>query len=108
TRHRSRRNRVRNTRLVAILDRREIRSPADLKRLIPHGLASPFTTKDVMQHAGIGKLLAGKVAYTLNHSGLTERVGTRERYALYGFRDELDSDSGEELGDPCMPGPESE
>jgi hypothetical protein len=108
TKHKSRRNRVRNTRLVAILDHKEIQSPVDLMRLIPRGLESPFTTKDLMQHSGIGKLLAGKVAYTLHHSGLTEKVGSRDRYTLYDFRDGLDSNPGEELGNSGVPGPEPE
>jgi hypothetical protein len=108
TKYKSRRNRVRNTRLVAILDRREINTPVDLKRLIPQGLTSPFTTKDLMQHIEIGKLLAGKVAYTMHHSGLTEKVGNRDRYTLYDFRDGLNSDPREELGDSCVPGSDPE
>ena len=35
-----------------------------------------------MRHAGIGKLLAGKVAYALHHSGLSEKVGHRDRFVL--------------------------
>ena len=108
TKHKSRRNRVRNTRLVAILDRRTIATPRDLLRLLPPGLPSPFTTRDIMQHGGIGKLLAGKVAYTLHHSGLTEKVGTRDRYVLYGFMGGLDGDPGEELGNPGVSRPEPE
>jgi hypothetical protein len=107
TKRRSRRNRVRNTHLVAILERHRVDSPVDLLGLLPAGIESPFTTGDVMEQAGVGKLLAGRIAYTLHHSGLSERVGHRNRFVLYRLKD-LDTDPGGELGGPADPGPEPE
>ncbi len=79
----SRRNRARNTRLVAVLGRWVIRGPADLAALLPHDLPSPFTTADIAEKAGIGRNLADKVAYTLRVSGSAAKVGSRNRFALY-------------------------
>ncbi len=83
TKYKSRRNRVRNTRLVAVLERWIVEKPADLIALLPRDLPSPFTTMDISDHAKVGKLLASRVAYTLHHSGASEKVGHRKRYILY-------------------------
>lgn len=83
TKMKTRRNRVRNTRLIAILDRWIVESPRDLLKLIPRNLPSPFTTREIMQHTGVGKLLATRIAYTLYHSGVSQKIGHRNRYVLY-------------------------
>lgn len=80
---RSRRNRARNTRLVAVLGRWTVTGPSDLAALLPRDLPSPFATEDIAEKAGIGKNLADKVAYTLRLSGAARRVGSRNRFALY-------------------------
>lgn len=80
---RSRRNRARNTRLVAVLGRWTVSGPSDLAALLPPDLPSPFTTADIAEKAGIGMNLADKVAYTLRVSGSARKVGSRNRFALY-------------------------
>ena len=82
TKSKARRNRVRNTRLVAILDRWLIQSPWDLLDLLPD-LPVRFTTKDLVEANGLSKLLATRVAYTLHHSGISQKIGHRDRCVLY-------------------------
>jgi hypothetical protein len=109
TGRRSRRNRVRNTRLVAILDRLLVEKAGDLHRLLPADLPDPFTTKDIMGCAGVGKRLASRTAYTLKHSGASEKVGSRGRYALYRLVDEgSEAHTGEELRDTPNSGSDAE
>lgn len=79
----SRRNRVRNTRLAGILSRWTVETPQDLASLLPKGLPPAFTTSDLVEKGGIGKNLAGKVAYTLRLSGAAKSVGRRGRHLLY-------------------------
>jgi len=79
----SRRNRVRNTRLVGILAKWTIRTPQDLSSLLPRGLPSTFTTKDLVEKGRIRRDLAAKIAYTLWHSGAAVRAGRKGRYFVY-------------------------
>lgn len=83
----SKRNRVRKTRLVGVLGRRTISSPSDMLSLLPPDIPSRFTTRDIREVAKVGKRLAGKVAYTLYHAGVASKIGHKNRYNLY----ELDS-----------------
>ncbi len=83
TRQKSRRNRVRKTRLAGVVGRNTISTPGDMLKLLPYDLPSPFTTKDIRRVGKIGKRLSGKVAYTLHNTGLSEKVGHKDRYILY-------------------------
>ena len=91
TKRKARRNRVRNTHLVAILKRWLVRTPPDLLGLLPGTLPQSYTTKDIIEEFGVGKVLASRIAYTLHHSGLSRKAGRRNRYVLYELRDVSDS-----------------
>jgi hypothetical protein len=90
TKGKARRNRVRNTHLVAILKRWLVRTPHDLLELLPGALPQSYTTKDMIDEFGVGKVLASRIAYTLHHSGLSTKAGRRNRYVLYKLRDAYD------------------
>jgi hypothetical protein len=97
TMSKARRNRVRNTHLVAILRSWLIQTPPELLKLLPGPLPSPFTTKDIVNEFGVGKVLASRIAYTLHHSGVSTRTGRRNRYALYELVDDASPQTQSDL-----------
>lgn len=75
--------RVEDRRLLAIVDRYELRSREDLRRLVPMTLPETFTTSDIAQHANVPRWLAQKAAYCLRTTGTAETVGKSGNALLY-------------------------
>ena len=66
-------------RLVEMLERVELRSPADAAALLPHGLGREFTNRDLAEGARCDVRLAQRATYCLRHLDLIEPAGTRGR-----------------------------
>lgn len=73
--------RVKDRHLTAIIDRKSLRTTADLVALLPAGLPPVFTTADIAQLAGIPRWLAQKMAYCLRKTGAVAAAG-KQRNAL--------------------------
>lgn len=70
-------------RLLEVIERRLLRSPADLASFIPHDLAEPFTTRDLATAIGAPLRLAQKMAYCLKLIGCLTPAGKRANAILY-------------------------
>lgn len=72
---------VDHRRLVEVRGVTEIRTTADLDRLIPQGLAEPFTTADLAAVLGAGRRLGQQMTYCLRSLGRLVQVdGHPPRY----------------------------
>jgi len=80
-----RRNRVRNTRLVEVIDLWRVQEPRDLVSLLPADLPPRFTTREIASQCQVRYDLACKIAYVLNRSGAAQKVGRRGRFQLYAL-----------------------
>jgi hypothetical protein len=74
---------IEERRLVGVLDSATFGSPRDLLALLPPGMPSPFTTKDLAGGLGRTRHLAQEVAYCLRESGAIRSVGRDRRGHLY-------------------------
>jgi hypothetical protein len=74
---------IADRRLLAVLERRSFTTPADFRRLLPDGLAEPFTTRELATAAGITAGLGYKMVYCLRKMGLIQPCGKRGRTVLY-------------------------
>ena len=72
-------------RLLEIVDRRLLESPADVRAFLPDNLVDSFTTKDIADGLGIRRPLAQRMAYCLRHMQVIELVGKQSRANLYAF-----------------------
>ncbi|MGD0121531.1 MAG: hypothetical protein ABSC46_03100 [Candidatus Limnocylindrales bacterium] len=70
-------------RLLEVVETIRIDVPADLLRLLPEGLPSPFTTADIVAASRRSKRLAMRAAYCLAKSGATRSVGLAGRLLTY-------------------------
>jgi len=70
-------------RLVEVLERVEVSSPADLMKLLPELPTEPFTTRELAELAGCGRRLAQCTAYCLRTAGLLEPAGRRGAAPLH-------------------------
>lgn len=75
--------RVEDRRLTAIVDRRSLRTRADLRALFPKDLPQPFSTADLARQAGIPRWLAQKAAYCLRTTGAARLEGKSGNALLY-------------------------
>ncbi len=77
--------RIVDRRLVEILGRLSIESPADLWKLLPqgHDWTEPFTTADIARRIDRPLWLAQRVAYCLRLSEAAQVVGKRGNHRLY-------------------------
>lgn len=69
--------------LVEVLDTRTFGGAAGLDRVLPQGLAEPFTTLDLALTLEIPRELAQRVAYTLREGGLIEALERTARGVAY-------------------------
>lgn len=74
---------IADRRLLAVLERLSFTTPADFRRLLPEGLAEPFTTHELATAARINAGLGYKMVYCLRKMGLIEPGGKRGRTVLY-------------------------
>jgi hypothetical protein len=70
-------------RLREVLDRVELRSPADLLRLLPALPPDPFTTRELAALAQCRTVLAQRAVYCLRTAGVLEPAGKRCRAPTY-------------------------
>ncbi len=69
-------------RLLNVVDRHLLKTPADWLAFLPKGMET-FTTKDIANVMGIRRELAQKMAYSLRTARLIELIGKRGRDNLY-------------------------
>ena len=62
-------------RLREVRSRHGLRTPADLLDLLPAGVPSPWTTRDVATAGGLPRRTAQQMAYVLRANGLVVEVG---------------------------------
>jgi hypothetical protein len=70
-------------RLLRVVGRRLLSSPAEACALLPPSLPEPFTTADLAAALGQGRRLAQRMAYCLREMNAIESVGKRGRAVLY-------------------------
>ena len=70
-------------RLVEVLDRLELRSPADALALLPTGLAATFTNRELSEALRCDVKLAQRATYCLRLMDLLEPAGKRGNAPLY-------------------------
>lgn len=70
-------------RLVDVLDRVELRTPADVLASLPALPAEPFTTRELAEVLGCAKVPAQRTVYCLRGMGLVEAAGKRGRAPLH-------------------------
>jgi hypothetical protein len=70
-------------RLVDVLDRIELCSTSDLRRVLPTLPCQPFTTRELAALVGCRLVLAQRIAYCLRMIGVFEPAGRRGRSPLY-------------------------
>jgi len=74
---------VEDQRLLKIHDRLELRTAADLKRLLPAGLPKCFHTAHLAEGLGVERWVAQRIAYCLRHAGTVRQVGKQGNALLY-------------------------
>ena len=70
-------------RLTGVIDRLELREPADLQRLIPEIPTVAFTTRELREATGCRLVLTQRIVYCLKANGLLEPAGHRGRAPLH-------------------------
>lgn len=70
-------------RLIEVLDRVEIRSPADILEVLPTLPPEPFSTRELASRLGCSMLLAQRTAYCLRMIDILEPAGKRGRVPLH-------------------------
>ena len=74
---------IADRRLLTIVERLPLATPADLRQLLPANMPATFTTADLAQAAGCPRRLAQKMAYCLRQLGLLTPAGTEGRAIAY-------------------------
>ena len=80
--------RVQDRALRSVEEQIQFNTTADLLKLIPGKLPSPFHTKDLAEAAGIQRWLAQKMAYCLRNTGAIVLAGKEKNAILYEIADE--------------------
>lgn len=70
-------------RLLAVLDRIELRGPEDVVGLLPPLPRAPFTTGELAERLGVTRLLARRAAYCLRALEIVEPAGKRGAAPLH-------------------------
>lgn len=78
---------ISDRRLVEVLERAVLASPADFLALLPAELPQPFTARELAGALGRPAYLARKMAYCLRAMSAIEPVGRRGNAPLYARRD---------------------
>lgn len=76
--------RVEDRRLVAVVSTHQLRTAADLRKLLPATLPREFSTEELAQHALIPRWLAQKMAYCLKKTGAVNVCGKQGNAWIYG------------------------
>jgi len=78
-------------RLLKVLDRLVLETPADVAALIPEDLVTPFTTSDLARAVGRPRRLAQRMAYCLRAMGCITPAGKQGNAILYTRTDAPDT-----------------
>lgn len=73
-------------RLLQVMDSYLFEQAADVAKLLPGGLAEPFTTAELARAAGVPRRLAQKMAYCLRKMDAIDVAGKAGRAVLYARR----------------------
>jgi hypothetical protein len=74
---------IHDRRLLAVEERVSLSFPEGYQALIPPDLPFPFTSRDLSEALGLGRRLAGQMAYCLREMGVLHVVGKRGNAYLY-------------------------
>ncbi len=74
---------VEDRKLTAVLETHRLRTRADLVRLIPCKLPSPFHTGHLAEGLQVERWVAQRIAYTLRETGAARKVGKQGNAWLY-------------------------
>jgi len=74
-------------RLLKVLDRLVLETPADVAALLPEDLVMPFTTSDLARAIGRSRRLAQRMAYCLRAMGCITSAGKQGNAILYARTD---------------------
>jgi hypothetical protein len=66
-----------------VLDRITLASMGDFRRLLPEGLETPFTNRELASRLGCGMRDAGAITYSMRRMGVILEVGKRGNAILY-------------------------
>ncbi|MEN1681998.1 MAG: hypothetical protein AAGJ46_20640 [Planctomycetota bacterium] len=69
--------------LIRVVESASFRTPADLLKLLPKRLPSPFDTADLAKGLEIERWIAQRIAYALRKTGAITEVGKRGNALLY-------------------------
>lgn len=72
-----------DNRLLEVVDTVTMQAPEDYLKLIPLGVADPFTNRELATALKIRPNLAQKMTYTLAKAGLLHKAGKKSRAHLY-------------------------
>jgi hypothetical protein len=86
-RRRSRDHQTEDQKLIEIQETFRFRTAADLRRLVPGQLPSPFHTLHLAEALGVQRWLAQKIAYCFRTAGTATLVGKMGNSLLYEFTD---------------------
>jgi hypothetical protein len=76
---------IHDRRLLDVLDRTLLSSPAEYAELLPPSLPLPFTSRDLGRALGVRRRLAQRMTYCLRKMGALEVVGKRGNALLYSL-----------------------
>ena len=74
---------IQERRLLEVVDRRTLVSPADAGSFLPSGLAEPFSTADLAQAIRRPRRLAQRMAYCLRKMRVIDLAGKQGNAMLY-------------------------
>ena len=69
--------------LLRVIEQHTFTSPGDWQQLLPGSLPTEFTTKDLVEAAGLSKMLSQKMVYCLRNAAAIEAIGKRGRFNLF-------------------------
>lgn len=85
--------RIADRRLVEVVERVRLESPADFWRFLPDALPQPFTSRELAEAAHHPLYLAQKMTYCLRKMGVVEVAGKRRGAVLYSRRPSTDGNN---------------
>ncbi|MCC6491403.1 MAG: hypothetical protein IT424_00090 [Pirellulales bacterium] len=74
---------IQDQRLLGVVGRRSLATAADLRRLLPARLPSPFDTAQLAAKLGLPRWEAQRIAYCLREMGAVEVVGKKGNSLMY-------------------------
>ena len=77
---------VQDQRLLGVVETRQFRTRADLRRMLPKGLPTPFHTGHLAEAMDVQRWVAQRIAYCLRETGALHVVGKQGNAVLYSRR----------------------